>query len=88
MIFLNSRYRWAGLRHPNVISANGNGLNDYLELFGSKDILQAKLKIFDRWGELIFSSNNLSVKFKNPWDGTYKIKETYDSRRLCLFDKD
>jgi len=58
---------------PNVISANGDGLNDYLELFGSKDITQAKLKIFDRWGELIFSSDNYPVNSKEAaWDGTYK----------------
>ena len=58
---------------PNVISANGDGLNDYLELFGSKDITQAKVSIFDRWGELIFSSDNYPVNSKEAaWDGTYK----------------
>jgi gliding motility-associated-like protein len=36
-------------------------------VFG-KNLVSVDMKIFNRWGELVFSSNN---QF-NGWDGTYK----------------
>ncbi|HRI01878.1 MAG TPA: gliding motility-associated C-terminal domain-containing protein [Saprospiraceae bacterium] len=58
---------------PNVISANGDGINDYFEIFGSKDIIQAKLRLFDRWGELVFSSQQYPINSTiGAWDGRTK----------------
>ena len=53
---------------PNAFSPNGDGLNDtwgikYLNLYPDCDV-----KIFDRYGQLIFHS----VGYKQPWDGTFK----------------
>jgi gliding motility-associated-like protein len=49
---------------PNVFSPNGDGINDVLEvpLSGIKTLL---LTIFDRWGNVVFESNQ--TKFY--WDG-------------------
>jgi len=54
---------------PNAFTPNGDGINDF---FGpeAKDVTRFSLKIFNRWGEVIFTSNNL----KNSWDGTFKGK--------------
>lgn len=52
--------------YPNSFSPNGDGRN---ELFAplSASRLDYEMTIWNRWGELIFSGNNLSA-----WNGTFK----------------
>ena len=52
---------------PNAFTPNGDGNND-LFLVYSQDIQKVNVKIFNRWGELVFESLN---QF-HGWDGTYK----------------
>lgn len=49
---------------PNVFSPNNDGIND---TFTGKGILIEKyeMRIFDRWGNMIFFTNDL----QEPWDG-------------------
>lgn len=49
---------------PNVFSPNGDGLNDVLEIYVS-GIKVLSLSIFDRWGNLIFESDQPKLF----WDG-------------------
>jgi gliding motility-associated-like protein len=65
---------------PNVFSPNGDGINDKFvakvpeELI---DYIKVEIKIFNRWGQLVFKSND------NPfieWDGKHmKTKNTVSS---------
>lgn len=52
---------------PDIFSPNGDGQNDvlYVRGIGIEDII---FRIYDRWGEKVFESNNVL----NGWDGTYK----------------
>jgi gliding motility-associated-like protein len=50
---------------PTAFSPNGDGLNDNLEIFG-RNFTKLNLKIFNRWGELIFIARNQSEQ----WNGT------------------
>lgn len=52
---------------PNMFTPNGDGLNDYLMVYG-RDIARAHMRIFDRWGEMVFETYSQH----NGWDGTYK----------------
>jgi gliding motility-associated-like protein len=52
---------------PNAFTPNGDGKNDVLYIRGEY-IEQLDLKIFDRWGELVFETD----KQAKGWDGTYK----------------
>ncbi len=52
---------------PNVFSPNGDGKNDVLYLYGN-GIESMSLSIYDRWGQLVFYSNNQAY----GWNGTYK----------------
>ncbi|MDG1477592.1 MAG: gliding motility-associated C-terminal domain-containing protein [Vicingaceae bacterium] len=58
-----------GVYMPSGFSPNGDGLNDIFKPngFGISDNNFSFL-IFDRWGTLIFESNNKNF----GWDGTYK----------------
>ncbi len=52
---------------PNTFSPNGDGNNDVFEIYG-ENIRQVGLTIFNRWGELVFKTDNAY----EGWDGTYK----------------
>lgn len=52
---------------PNAFTPNGDGMNDY---FGVPDLNMnrvTKLKIYNRWGQLIFETNSINKQ----WDGRY-----------------
>lgn len=52
---------------PNAFTPNGDGINDR---FGveAQGIKTFNMKIFNRWGELVFESENI----KDTWDGTFR----------------
>ncbi|PKP47133.1 MAG: hypothetical protein CVT95_06045 [Bacteroidetes bacterium HGW-Bacteroidetes-12] len=52
---------------PNAFTPNNDGENDVLFVRG-RLVEKMELKIYNRWGELVFESNNQT----NGWDGTYK----------------
>ena len=52
---------------PNTFTPNGDGLNDIFIPVG-KNISTMRLMIFDRWGGVVFESNDTTV----GWDGTYQ----------------
>jgi len=54
---------------PNSFTPNGDGLNDSFFPVGDKiSVENYSFKIFNRWGELIFSTKD----FNEKWDGTYQ----------------
>lgn len=52
---------------PSAFSPDNNGINDMLEMIGLY-LTDFDIKVYNRWGEVIFASNNLD----NKWDGRYK----------------
>ncbi|MDX1666610.1 MAG: gliding motility-associated C-terminal domain-containing protein, partial [Saprospiraceae bacterium] len=59
---------------PSGFSPNGDGLNDFFTLYGGPGARQIRvLRIFDRWGELIFEGENIGIGEEAAgWDGTYR----------------
>jgi gliding motility-associated-like protein len=56
---------------PNTFTPNGDGYNDVFGAWG-KDLSDLELWIYNRWGELIWSTAQLSGR----WDGTVDGKES------------
>jgi gliding motility-associated-like protein len=52
---------------PTAFSPNNDGFNDLFNMI-NKSIKSYTLKIFNRWGELVFETNDLN----SSWDGTCK----------------
>jgi gliding motility-associated-like protein len=52
---------------PEIFTANNDGINDKL-VTPNAYITDFELRIYNRWGEIIFQSNNQY----EPWDGKYK----------------
>lgn len=73
---------------PNAFTVDGNGRNDVFQPLGvgiNED--NYRMDIFDRWGELIFTSNN----FRKGWDGTAKggskvAKQDVYVYRITVYD--
>ncbi len=51
---------------PNVFTPNGDGINDYF-IPSLTSVVSVDLSLYNRWGEVIYSSNELRPR----WDGTY-----------------
>ena len=54
---------------PNVFSPNGDGINDLFLSKNLNDVIQkVSMKIFNRWGQLVYETDDPAIK----WDGSYK----------------
>jgi len=54
---------------PSGFTPNGDGKNDVWEIEVLEEFPEAKVQIFNRWGELLFEQDN---GYQEPWDGTYQ----------------
>ncbi|RME12856.1 MAG: gliding motility-associated C-terminal domain-containing protein, partial [Bacteroidetes bacterium] len=60
---------------PNIFTPNNDGTNDRFYLIG-KGIESYSLRIFDRWGRLIYDKAGLPANDKTiGWDGTENGKK-------------
>lgn len=57
-----------GLFVPTAFTPDGNGKNDLFKAVLLGNIKLFKLQIFNRWGELVFASNDPNI----GWNGTFK----------------
>ena len=53
---------------PSGFTPNGDGLNDVFHVGGIKFQRLVEMRVFNRWGECVFSTNDR----EKGWDGTYK----------------
>jgi gliding motility-associated-like protein len=51
---------------PNAFTPNGDGKNDVFRMVGLYRNINFKMYVYDRWGKLLFQSDNMDV----GWDGT------------------
>jgi gliding motility-associated-like protein len=72
---------------PNVVTPNGDGINDFFRINGLENFPNSSLFVYNRWGKQIFTSSN----YNNDWmpsqnAGTYfYILEISDGRKLNGF---
>jgi len=72
---------------PNTFSPNGDGMNDIFYPRGSGIFTIKNIKIFTRWGELIFERSNFNANdVSKAWDGTYKGKKLNPDVFVYLVD--
>ena len=56
--------------YPNVFTPNGDGNNDEFNTVSPCDFFKYDLKIFSRWGDLVFHTNDPAMA--SGWDGNIK----------------
>ncbi len=66
----SSKSEFEHLLTSNTITPNKDGKNDIFRLVPNEQskLQRLTIKIFNRWGQLVYSSNNISFE----WDGTFK----------------
>lgn len=66
-----SQHGICALYVPNAFTPNGDNLNERFVVKHGEDceLLEYSIKIFDRWGRLIFESE--SARSSESWDGTF-----------------
>lgn len=59
---------------PNAFSPDGDGFNDRFRIYGGKQLIRiSTLRIFDRWGVLVYQENDLSSgEETRAWDGQFQ----------------
>ena len=79
-----------GVFIPNSFTPNKDGVNDIFYPRGKGVRTINYLRIFNRWGELIFEKTNFNIDDKNMgWDGTYMGKDlptdvfVYSTEMIC-----
>lgn len=72
---------------PNVVTPNGDGVNDFFRINGLENFPGSSLNVFNRWGNKFYSNDD----YRNDWspnltDGTYfYIINVSDGRKLNGF---
>lgn len=66
-----------GVFIPNAFSPNGDGINDELMVFADNKIQQINvMKVFNRWGEEVFSMENFPAnQAQFGWDGYFRTEK-------------
>jgi gliding motility-associated-like protein len=69
---------------PNAFAPErgGHEMNDCLRPYGEECFISMRLRVFDRWGELVFES----VGFEDCWDGNYQGKKVNSGVFVYYFD--
>ncbi|MCP4120523.1 MAG: T9SS type B sorting domain-containing protein [Bacteroidetes bacterium] len=65
-----------------AVSPNRDGVNDYFHIGGIEDKPENKLRIFNRWGNLVFETR----AYQNDWDGTWNGKDLPDGTYYYMFE--
>jgi gliding motility-associated-like protein len=63
---------------PSVITPNGDGKNDKFRIVNINAFEEADIKIFNRWGDVIFDYAGTGIGYEDEskqWDGTFNGKE-------------
>lgn len=60
---------------PDAFTPNGDGINDEFMVMGipPDNITLFNIQIFNRWGQLVFTSNDINVKWNGRMNGTGDI---------------
>ncbi len=65
-----------GVIIPTIFTPNGNGTNDYFEIIGIRHFKDNSIKIYNRWGNLVYEKEHYGSSDDDWWYGTSNVKWT------------
>ncbi|HZG25644.1 MAG TPA: PKD domain-containing protein, partial [Chitinophagaceae bacterium] len=72
---------------PNTFTPNGDGVNDFFYPRGNNINRVQSMRIFNRWGEMIFEKRNFAANSQaDGWNGTYKGKAAASDAYVYLVE--
>jgi gliding motility-associated-like protein len=73
------------IKRFNGFSPNGDASNEFFKIEGAENSIIKRLKIFNRWGAEVYSSDN----YQNDWKGTTKnCQQLPDDTYYYVFEAD
>jgi gliding motility-associated-like protein len=66
---------------PDAFSPNADGQNDVFEIFPLQYAQIYFIRVFNRWGEIVYEANA-----NNPWDGNFKGKPQPAGAYTCVVE--
>lgn len=72
----------ADIKVYNGFSPNGDGINDFLVIEGLEGTVTDKIAIFNRWGNLVFTTND----YQNDWNGRWNGENLPDGTYFYVID--
>jgi gliding motility-associated-like protein len=63
------------LKIPSVFTPNNDNYNDKCEIKGAELFDNIDIKVFNRWGDIVFEFNGKGTEYNDPanqWNGTFK----------------
>lgn len=77
----------SSLKAPNAFSPNGDGINDYYNVYDVKSIVAFKGTIINRWGQKLFTWGLEEIDCEGcGWDGTYKGSPVKDGVYFVIIE--
>lgn len=77
----------SSLNAPNAFSPNGDGINDYYNVYNVKSIVSFSAAIYNRWGLQLYSWGIDQIGCEDcGWDGTYKGKDVKSGVYYVVID--
>lgn len=64
------------LHFPNIFTPNRDGLNDVYQPLGN-DVLEFNIRIYNRWGEMVYRSDELASGWDGTMNGKPAVNDTY-----------
>ncbi|HRX30584.1 MAG TPA: Ig-like domain-containing protein, partial [Tenuifilaceae bacterium] len=61
---------------PEAFSPNGDDINDTFEILNIEQYQRIKLKVYNRWGNLVYKNDN----YTNNWDGSANVSMAIGTR--------
>ena len=65
---------------PNSFTPNNDGVNDYFRVIGDQ-LLRFELNVFDRWGELVYHSTDIT----EAWNGSHMGGDYYAPNGVYIY---
>jgi len=72
---------------PNTFSPNGDGMNEIFYPRGTGLFSIKSVRVFNRWGELVYERNNIKANDANSgWDGSFKGQKLASDVFIYVFE--
>lgn len=69
----------SSIKVPNAFSPNGDGINDYLNVYDVKSIISMRASVYNRWGQELYTWGLDEIDCEEcGWDGTYNGQPVKD----------
>jgi len=62
---------------PNAFSPNGDGVNDQFVAASNCSLQEFEMRIFDRWGTLLFQTQNSNTGWNGKYNGSEVASTSY-----------